>query len=350
MGLRTVFSIVVILSAAWAGPSMAQQTLGDLVASGGYDWIIGRWVASFDDDRKMEFRFDWVLDKHAVLSGIQIGGDSASQTPESAAWGPYQYQGLIMLAPGRAEPFDEGADDRGATWKGTWFEDSTGLVHRIERTEPNGLKRKEEIVFDTVDTDTVTIAIYATGASGARNAKPWNKMTYKRQQAKADPVSAATETAGHATDYQKLGDIVSEGGYEWMTGKWKATQGDQTYELEFKPILSMHAALADVKVDDVKYLVMITYVPSRQEVVDFGVNNRGGMWKGTWEQDGSNALNKIEYTKADGTTLKVQHVYVRTNNDEMNVRQYEVGTDGTRAAESNRDLIFKRQKPATQAK
>jgi hypothetical protein len=169
-------------------------------------------------------------------------------------------------------------------------------------------------------------------------------MTYKRQQGKAAPVRAAAETADRATDYQKLGDIVSEGGYEWMMGKWKATQGAETFELEFKPILGMHAALADVKAGDDRYLDMITYIASRQEVVDFGVDNHGGTWKGTWEQDGGDAVNKIEYTKPDGTSWKGQHVYVKINSDEMKVKQYEVGADGSRAAES-RDLTFKRQKP-----
>jgi hypothetical protein len=332
MNLRTVFSTVVILSAAWAGPSMAQQTLGDLVASGGYDWIIGRWVATTDEGQKVEFTFDWALDKHVVLNSLQMGD--------------FQYQGIVRLARTGDEAVDEGVDSRGGTWKGAWSPDGDGLVRRVEHMSADGQTRQGDIVFAKVDNDTVTIAIYAVDNSGSRSAEPWSKLTYKRQQGKAAPVSAAAETANRATDYQKLGDIVSEGGYEWMTGKWKATGGDQTYELEFKPILNMHAALADVTVGDAKYLVMITYVASRQEVVDFGVDNSGGMWKGTWEQEGSDAVNKIEYTQPDGKSWKMQHVYVKINNDEMKVKQYEVGTDGSHAAEPRRDLTFKRQKPA----
>jgi hypothetical protein len=332
MNLRSMFRTVLIVLVTCVAPSVAQQTLGDLVASGGYDWIIGRWVAATDEGQQVEFTFDWGLDKHAVLDSLQAGD--------------FKYQGIIRLSPTGEEAIDQGVDSRGGTWKGAWSPEGDGLVRRVEHLSADGRVRKGDIVFGKVDNDTVTIAIYAVDDGGSRNAEPWTKLTYKRQQSKAAPVSAAAETAGRTTDYQKLGDIVSEGGYEWMTGKWSATLGDQAYELEFRPILNTHAALADVKVGNAKYLSMITYVASRQEVVDFGVDNSGNTWKGTWEQDGSDAVNKIVCTKPDGTSWKRQHVYVKINNDEMKVRQYDVGADGSRAAEPRRDLIFKRQKPS----
>jgi len=336
MSLRSVFSTVVIVLVAFVAPSMAQQTLGDLVASGGYDWIIGRWAAATDEGQKAEFTFDWALDKHVVLNGLQIGD--------------FKYQGMIRLSPTDQEAVDEGADSRGGTWKGIWSPDGDGLVRRVEHLGADGQARKGDIIFGKVDADTITIAIYAVDSSGSRSSEPWNKLTYKRQQGKPAPVSAAAETAGRSTDYQKLGDVVSEGGYEWLMGKWVAGEGDRTYELEYKPILNTHAAQADVKIGDFKYIGMIMYVASRQEIVQLGVDNMGGTWKGTWEQDGSDALNKIEYTKPDGATVKLQHVYVKVSNDELKVKQYNVGTDGASGSESRGDLTFKRPKPATQAK
>ncbi len=329
MNLQSAFRTVLIVVVASAAPSVARQTLGDLVASGGYDWIIGRWVAATDEGQKVEFTFDWALDKHAVLNSFGMGD--------------FLYQGIIRLSRTGEEAVDEGVDSRGGIWKGAWSPEGDGLVRRVEHLNADGQTRKGDIVFGKADNDTVTIAIYGVDNSGSRSAEPWGKLTYKRQQGKAAPVSAAAETAGRATDYQKLGDIVSEGGYEWMTGKWAAAGAD-TIELEFKPILSMHAAQTDVKLGDFRYLGLITYVPSRQEVVDFGIDNSGGTWKGTWEQDGSDAVNRIEYTRPDGTSWKLHHVYVKINSDEMKVKRYKVGTDGSRADES-RDLTFKRQKP-----
>jgi hypothetical protein len=336
MNLRSVFSTIAILLVAWAAPSMAQQKLGDLVASGGYEWIIGKWVATADDGQKVECSFEWALAKNVVLNYTRMGG--------------FEYRGLILLSPTGEQAFDEGADNRGGTWKGAWSPGSAGLAHRVEHTSADGQTRKGEIVYSKVDADTITIAIYAADSSGARNAEPWNKLTYKRQPTNVAPTSAAAETAGRSTDYQKLGDVVAQEGYEWMIGKWVAREGDQTYELEYMPILDKHAAIADIRVGDFQYVGMITYVASRQEIADFGADNRGGTWKGVWEQDGRDAVNKNEYTKSDGTTQRFQHVYTKIGDDGVKVKLYDVGASGSRASEPRAEVTFKRQKPASQAK
>jgi len=336
MSARSVFSTVVIVLMAWAAPGVAQEKLGDLVAAGGYDWIIGKWMATTDDGQKAESNFDWAADKCVILNDLRVGD--------------FKYQGMILLPPTGGDAFDEGADSRGGIWKGTWSPDGDGLVRKVEHTSPDGQSRKGEIVYGKVDADTITIAIYATDSSGARNSEPWNKLTYQRRQGKPAQTIAAAETASRTTDYQKLGDVVAEGGYEWLMGKWVANENNQTYELEYKPILDKHAASVDVKIGDFKYLGMIMYVASGQEIVQIGADNMGGIWKGTWEQDGSNALNKIEYTKPDGTTVKLHHVYAKADSDALTVTQYDVGAEGSRGSQSRGDLTFKRPKPATQTK
>ena len=337
MSLRSVFVTVVMVWAVCAAPGVAQEKLGDLVASGGYDWIIGKWVATTDDGQKAESNFNWALDKCVVLNDLQFGD--------------FKYQGIVMLPPGGGDAVDEGADTRGGVWKGTWSPDGDGLARRVEYTSPDGQVRKGEIVYGKVDADTITIALYAAGENGARNAEPWNKMTYKRQPpAKAAPVSVAAETASRATDYQKLGDIVSEGGYEWLIGKWVGNENNQTYELEYKPILEKHAGFTDLKIGDFRYFGIITYAASRQEVVESGADTLCRTWKIVWEQGGSDLVNKTELTKPDGTTQKLQHVFTKVSNDEFKAKLYSIEADGSRGSEPREQVTFKRQKPATQAK
>jgi len=337
MSLRSVFSTVVVVLAIFVAPSIAQETLGDLVASGGYDWIIGRWVASTDDGQKVEFNFDWALDKHVVLNSLLMGD--------------FKYQGIITLSPANQEAVDQGADNRGGVWKGVWSPEGDGLVRKVEHTSPDGQSRKGDIIVGKGDADTITIAIYLTDGSGNRNSEPMSKLTYKRQpQAKAAPVSAAAEASGRSTDYQKLGDIVSEGGYEWLIGKWVGSENNQTYELEYKPVLDKHAASVDMKIGEFKYMGMITYAPSRQEVVEFGADSMGRTWKMVWEQDGSDLVNKSELTKADGTTQKLQHVFTKVSNDEFKAKLYSIEANGNRGSEPREQVTFKRQKPASQAK
>jgi hypothetical protein len=333
MSLRSVFSTIVIVWAVCAVPGVAQETLGDLVAAGGYDWIIGKWVATTDDGQKAQSNFDWALDKCVVLNDLRVGD--------------FQYQGIIMLAPGGGDAVDEGADTTGGIWKGSWSPDGDGLVRRVEHTSHDGQVRKGEIVYGKVDADTITIAIHATGENGARNAEPWNKMTYKRQPpAKAAPVSAAAESAGRSTDYQTLGDIMAEGGHEWLIGKWVGNENNRTYELEYKPILDKHAGSVDMKIGDFKYMGIITYAASRQEVVEFGADTQGRTWKLVWGQDGGDIVNKAELTKADGTTQKFQHVFTKIGNDEFKAKLYSIEADGRRGSEPIEQVTFKRQKPA----
>ena len=335
MSLRSVFSSVVIMWVACAAPGVAQEKLGDLVAAGGYDWIIGKWVATTDDGQKAESNFDWALDKYVVLNDLRVGD--------------FAYQGMVMLPPGGGDAFDEGADTRGGIWKGSWSPDGDGLARKVEHTGPDGQVRKGEIVYAKVDADTITIAIYAADDSGNRNSEPWNKMTYKRQQGKAAPISATAATAGRSADYQKLGDIVSEGGYEWLIGKWVGNENDRTYEVEYRSILDKHAGSVDLKLGDFKYLGIITYAANRQEVVEFGADTLGRTWKIVWEQDGSNLVNKSQVTKPDGTAQKLQHVYTKIDNDTFNVKLYGIAADGTRTSEPLEQVTFKRQKPAEKA-
>ncbi len=337
MSLRSVCATIVLVLAALAAPSVAQETLGDLVASGGYDWIIGRWVASTDDGQKVQFDFAWALDKHVVLNSLTMGD--------------FKYQGLITLSPVGQEAVDQGVDNRGGFWKGVWSPEGDGLVRKVEHTSPDGQVRKGDIVVSKGDGDTITIAIYLTDGSGNRNSEPMSKLTYKRQpQAKAAPVSAAAEASDRATDYQKLGDLVAEGGYTWLIGKWAGNENNQTYELEYQPILDKHAASVDMKIGDFRYTGLITYALSRQEVVEFGADTRGRTWKMVWAPDGGDLAAKTEVTQADGTTQKFQHVFAKIDNDTFKGKLYTLTADGSRGSEPVEQVTFNRQKPAAQTK
>jgi hypothetical protein len=327
MTLRGVSLTMVVLAAVCAAPLAAQQKLGDYVAQGGYDWVIGRWVATTDQGEKVEVRYDWVCDKCAALAQTAMGG--------------FKYEGMIMLSPTGGEVSEVGADNRGGIWKATWSEDSAGLVRRIELTGPTGEVRKVDVVHARVDADTITIALYPLDNSGSRNGEPWAKLSYKRQTTPV-AVASSSEQANRSTDYQTLGDLLSQGGYEWVMGKWLATKEDRTYQLEHKPVLDKHAGLVDVTINDFKFRGLIMYAPARQEIMQIGADNMGRIWKGIWEQGDEGAVYKADITKADGTTQKIQLVYIKGDNDTLKTKEYSVeGSSPTLRDE----LTFKRQKP-----
>jgi hypothetical protein len=317
--------IAIVLLAACALPAAGQTKLGDFVENGGYDWIIGRWVAVDDQNQnQVQIEHRWILDKHAVLAELKMGS--------------FQHRGIIMLSPDRGEVIEVAADNLGGTWKGDWTDEAGDLVFRVQHTNANGEVEKAQVVYAKVDADTITIAMHRVDGGGRRDAQPTGKLTCKRQPASSAARAASSQNA-RSTAYQTLGDLVAEGGYEWMVGKWLAGDNDGQYALEHSWTLDRHAALVDLKMGNFAYHGMIVCVPSRQEILQVGADNMGGVWQGTWEQSYDGAAHRIEYTGADGSTRKMEHVYSRTDGDTFQVKEY-----GGQSSELRRTLTFKRQK------
>lgn len=333
MSARMGFLVTLASLALCTGPASAQQTLGDFVTNGGYDWIIGRWVA-VEGDTQAEIEYKWGLDKRAVLAELKIED--------------FRQHGIVMLSSDTGEVVELGADNLGGSWKGDWTEDAGDLVYRVQHTGADGEVKRGHVVHTKVDADRVTIGMYVLDNNGYRNREPLVKLTYKRQPAAATPAVSAAER-GTYTNYEKLGDLVSQGGYEWLAGKWLASDNEGQYALEHAWTLDRHAMLVDLKIGRFAYHGMVFYVPAKQEIVQVGADSMGGMWKGTWSQGYDGAVHKVEYTGADGMTRKMEHVYVKSDNDTFQVKEY--GVDGgSRAAEARRTLTFKRQKTAAESK
>jgi hypothetical protein len=151
--------------------------------------------------------------------------------------------------------------------------------------------------------------------------------------------------AGGASAQQKLGDLVKEGGFDWMMEKWQATtdQGDKV-ELVYKWELDKHLVTIHLKFTNYEYRGMIFYMPAEDKVVQIGADNQGGSGKGTWDADGNKAVLKIEHTGADSQTNKIGYAFSKVDADTMKVEAYEVYSSGELADYPNFTVDFKLQK------
>lgn len=144
---------------------------------------------------------------------------------------------------------------------------------------------------------------------------------------------------------EKLGDLISQNGYDWMIGRWRATDAEgRANDLEYKWGLDKHIVIVDVGIDGFKYHGMIMYSPSSEEITQIGADNMGGTWKGTWDEDYEGAVHRIECVRSDGTIVRMEHVYIRIDADTFKLKQYPTEVTGSRASESKNPLTFKRQK------
>lgn len=143
-----------------------------------------------------------------------------------------------------------------------------------------------------------------------------------------------TVLATGARAQQSLGDIVKEYGFDWIIGKWmtETDEGDKIL-ITYKWALDNYLVTIDYKGGDYKYHSMVFYMPVKDEVVQIGVDNKGGTWKGTWDAEGNRAVMKVEQTKANGETEKKVAFLSKVDDQTMKAELYTVKESGELADE-----------------
>jgi hypothetical protein len=148
-----------------------------------------------------------------------------------------------------------------------------------------------------------------------------------------------------ANAQERLGDLVTDYGYGWLIGKWQATtdEGD-TISFEYKWQLDKHAILVHVKMPEFEYAGMIFFRPMQEDVVQIGVDNRGGNGKGTWDAMDGKALLKYEHTSADWETHRMAIAHGKVDNNTMKTEIYEMDSTGWVSPQPSHTLQYKPQK------
>jgi len=330
MSLRRAILGWVILGVLWFSPAVAQDSLGDLVQMGGYDWLIGAWEATTDQGDKVQFEYAWTLDKHAMMADVTMGD--------------FKFRGMIMYVSSREEILQMGIDNKGGIWEGAWYEDYAGAVYKVTHTQADGQTQKAELVHSKVGADGMKVAMYGLDSDGYRSSQPWAELTYKRRPKSTGVSSSGSGSSGYS-DQDTLGDLIGQYGYEWLIGNWRATDDNgQTYKLNWKWALDKNAIMLELKTDESSYIGMIAFNASGEEVIQFGADNRGRTMKGTWGEGYQGATLRSEILMPDGASEKIEHVFSKVDGNSLKVVEYAVESDGWRASSPRGQVTFKRQK------
>lgn len=173
-------------------------------------------------------------------------------------------------------------------------------------------------------------------AKTERGAISWNSIL---------PVLAAVVVilAAGARAQQSLGELVKEYGLEWMAGRWVATtdQG-QKIEAVYRWELNRHLVSTHFKMGEFEGRGMIYYSPTEDQVVQVGVDNRGGSNKGIWYREGDKLIAKLEYTQASGESGRMAVVHWKVDARTMKAAMYAVDESGELADEPWGTLEYKR--------
>ena len=151
--------------------------------------------------------------------------------------------------------------------------------------------------------------------------------------------------ADGASAQQKLGDLVTESGFDWMIGEWVATtdEGGKIHS-SYRWELNKNLITMGFKVGDFEGRGMIYYVPAENKVVQVNVDNRGGIAKGIWDADGDKAVVRLEYKPAEGEIRRMASVLSKVDANTMKEEFYTMDSDGQLAEEPLGTYEYKRQK------
>jgi hypothetical protein len=169
--LRRTLLLLGAIFVVWAGQANAQQSLGDVVAEAGLDWMIGRWVAKTDDGDKLQLTYRRQLEKHLVTIVLR--------TPD------FQYYGMIFYVPAKEQVVQVGVDDEGGSGKGLWQPEDGKAILKIEHTGTEGETQRMGFVHSKVNAETMKVGMYALESTGELADEPWAKLEFKRHSAKA---------------------------------------------------------------------------------------------------------------------------------------------------------------------
>jgi hypothetical protein len=154
-----------------------------------------------------------------------------------------------------------------------------------------------------------------------------------------------------ASAQDSLGYLMEQSGSEWIVGKWAGESPDgQKYTMEYKWELKPHVLSVHFKGFDFEYHGIIFFKAAEEQVVQIGVDSRGGNGKGTWEAEYGKAIMKSEHAGEYGEVSRMGFVYSNVDANTMKCELYTLDEYGTLGDEPGTTLEYKRQKQPTQKK
>jgi hypothetical protein len=154
-----------------------------------------------------------------------------------------------------------------------------------------------------------------------------------------------------ASAQDTLGSLMEQTGCEFIVGKWtgKTTEG-QEFSMEYKWEIKPHILSVHFKGFDFEYHGIIFFKASEEQVVQIGVDSRGGDGKGVWEAEYGKAIFKSDHAGEYGEVSRMGFIYSKVDADTMKCGLYSLDEYGTLGDEPGMTLEYKRQKQPTPTK
>jgi hypothetical protein len=310
------------------GGARGQQKLGDLVSEYGFEWLIGRWSTAVEEEQVVDVAYRWGLDRHAVMVDFRMG--------------EYAYQGMIFYVAGEEKVVEVGVDNRGGNSVGAWEPDGEKAVSKSRRVDGDGQSREMAMVHTKVDARTMKVTLYAV-EDGKLADEPWGTVEFKRQKRQAKKVTKEKAPADGAPG--RFEELVKEGGFEWMIGRWAATMGGEgKIEAAFRWALQRRMVRFELSMGEYLYRGMIFYDAGSEKITEVGVDNRGSSTRGSWDVEGEKAVSRKTSVEPSGTKHRLASYHWRTDGNTLKAEVFGIRESGELADEPLGSLELERQK------
>ena len=183
--VRTIVIASAIFLIGLATTASAQQTFGEMVREGGFEWLIGDWTSTFEQDQTAQLTYKWAIKDRLITADFKTAD--------------YAYHGMVFFSPAEHQVVEVGVDSRGGVVKGSWGPEGMDAVSTTTRTDAEGNAEKIVFLHSKVDDKTMRITLYKLGENGNRPEQAWATMEYKRSE-KKPAAKVAVKVAAKDTD------------------------------------------------------------------------------------------------------------------------------------------------------
>jgi len=154
-----------LLALASPASSARAETLGEMAASAGVEWVIGQWAS---EDGNVSLSYTWKLEKNAIGVAFKMGGREA--------------EGMMMLKPGTKDVIYGAADNEGGLTSGKWIEFNGNPTLVTTHTAADGTERRMAAQHIRTDDDTLTVKLSGVGDDGKPDDGQSREVVFKRRK------------------------------------------------------------------------------------------------------------------------------------------------------------------------
>jgi hypothetical protein len=162
-----VLTLMPVLSLTIAANAAEPNNISDIFKTGGFDWLIGKWLTTTDANEKAEAEFKLKTDGYVISIEATVGR--------------YEYTGIAYYEPETKRIVHTGADNKGRIFGGRWKIQDNQLVLNLDQTAPDGQITHFIRFISKADANTMKSVTYSV-VDSKRSDKPTSTLIFKREK------------------------------------------------------------------------------------------------------------------------------------------------------------------------